>query len=81
MGKLKNLCLSLLGAGVIVLFIGVYFVMFGAGIPYQDPTAEMTIKWLANDLAGTLCLKCGGLVFMIGLLAYFIARLVKRKSE
>ena len=81
MGRLKSLCISLICAGVIVCFIGVYFLMFGAGIPYQDPTTEMTINWLANDLAGTICLKCGGLVIVIGLLGHFIVRVAKWKSE
>ena len=81
MSKLKHLLISLIGTGIGVFLIGLYFSMIGAGLPYQDPTEEMTIRWLANDLAGSLCMKVGGIVFSPGISILIIESILKRRNK
>lgn len=47
-----------------VLLAGLNFIFVKAGIPYQDPTPEMTLRWTAYFQAGIITLR-----WAIGLLA------------
>lgn len=76
--KLKALVSAVWIAGIMLIFIGIYFLAVGAGIPYQDPTVELTIKWEANYLAGTMCTKCGVAFFIIGIVGYVVLRICRR---
>jgi len=64
--KLKTLFRSIMIAGIIIIIIGMYYLLFKAGIPDQDPTTEMTIKWMAYYSAGKICLLDGVITFIIG---------------
>lgn len=80
MSNLKKLFEVTLGAGIVVLVIGLYFWLVGAGIPYQDPTTKMIIRYMANALAGTMCIKCGAVLSAAGLGGGIIVRMIKRKK-
>lgn len=63
---------SVILAGIIILFIGLYYTMIKAGIPYQDPPLELQIQYAVNMRIGeTLTGKgfviavCGGIVRLI----------------
>ena len=62
--KLRLFCAAVLLAGVVLLLVGLNFILVKAGIPYQDPTPEMTLRWTAYFQAGTITLR-----WAIGLLA------------
>lgn len=59
--KIRSLCNAALLAGAVLLLIGLNFVFVKAGLPYQDPTPEMTLRWMAYFYAGatTLCWAIG----------------------
>lgn len=59
-------------AGIIVFFIGLYYWMIKAGIPYQDPTLELQIKYAIDIGIGETLLEkgfgiavCGGLTRLL----------------
>lgn len=62
-------------AGAIILLIGLYYFVVKAGIPYQDPTVEMQIRYevhyqIGETLIGkgfSLCACAGVLRLILGL--------------
>jgi len=54
MNILKKISSSLIISGVVILLIGLYYLMIKAGIPYQDPTTEMQIKYEINMGIGNI---------------------------
>lgn len=42
------------GRGVVIFAIGMYFAFVKAGIPYQDPTVEMQIQYMADMKVGDI---------------------------
>ena len=67
-GKFKTflckLCSSAVLAGAIMFFIGAHYSIVKAGIPYQDPTVEMQIKYAINNGIGKILIEVG---FMLAL--------------
>lgn len=59
-------------AGVIILFIGLYYGVIKAGIPYQDPPLELQIKYAVNREIGEILMSKGLLIAICG----GVARLV-----
>lgn len=66
-------------AGVFLFFIGLYYWMIRAGIPYQDPSIELQIQYAVDMKVGTVLLR-NGLVVMIGggIIRLFLGLLLKR---
>jgi hypothetical protein len=75
--KFKNVILSIIIAGIIVLIIGFHFSFGMAGLPYQDPTTEMTIRWMAYNYAGDTCMFWGVITIIIGIAGRIICRFFK----
>lgn len=75
--------LPLLGIclGVLLIFGGfMYDVMF-AGIPYQDPSPEMTARYaLHSRIASTICALGAG-AFLAGAVAGLMQLVVRRFSK
>ena len=78
---------SLILAGVILLFIGSYYWMIKAGIPYQDPTLEMQIQYTIDLRIGEILMRngfriaiCGGIIRLIFGLIELIREKHQRKS-
>lgn len=46
-------------AGMIILFIGIYYAVIKAGIPYQDPPLELQIQYAINAGIGDVLTGCG----------------------
>lgn len=61
-----------------LLLIGLYFLFCKAGPPYQDPTLEMSVRYLAYFYAGKLTLVWGGGLLAAGLAGHFINRIRRR---
>lgn len=82
--KLKNIfrqiCNAAILSGLIILFIGLYYLVIKAGIPYQDPPLELQIKYAVNMEIGNVLLKTGAIVFLLsGILRLLLLRLLKSK--
>ena len=79
---IKEICNGVLCAGLIILAVGVYYMVFKAGIPYQDPTVEMQIQYAVNYGIGDVLLKLG-LVFALcgGIMRFVIWRLFRNGKE
>lgn len=48
---------SVILAGGILFFTGLYYVIIKAGIPYQDPTLEIQIQYAVNMRIGETLVK------------------------
>lgn len=77
--KIKTSIHSVILSGIFVFIIGLYFIVIKAGLPYQDPTTEMAIKWMAYNTAGEICMKNGIIIFALGLAGQLTHKLIKRK--
>ena len=78
--RLKTIFYSIILSGIFVFVIGVYFAVIKAGLPYQDPTTEMTIRWMAYNTAGEACALFGIVIFLVGFVGWFVHKFVKRKA-
>lgn len=68
-------------AGVIILFIGLYYAVFKAGIPYQDPTPELQIRYEVNYRIGGLLTESGFAVTICGGVLRLLVGLLWKKSN
>ena len=69
---------SVIFAGVIILFIGLYYYMIKAGIPYQDPPLELQIKYAVNMRIGEILTGSGFVIAVCGGVIRLILRLIYR---
>lgn len=66
---------GLIAAGALIALSGfVYDVLF-AGIPYQDPTAELAARYEYHAWIASAILRCGICVFLIGAVAGVVFRI------
>ncbi len=72
---------AILLAGIIILFIGVYYCVIKAGIPYQDPPLELQIQYAINTGIGEILVKDGFRVFICGGIARLLFKLVLKKKR
>jgi hypothetical protein len=77
----RNLPLLIVGLGILLIVGGfIYDVMF-AGIPYQDPTPEMSTRYAYHSrIASTIC-TIGGGAFLVGVIAGFAQFVIRRFSQ
>lgn len=57
---------SVILAGIILLFIGLYYSVIKAGIPYQDPPLELQIQYAVNTRIGEILLGNGFVIAIWG---------------
>ena len=69
---------SVIFAGVIILFIGLYYYMIKAGIPYQDPPLELQIQYAVNMRIGEILTGSGFVIAVCGGVIRLILRLIYR---
>jgi hypothetical protein len=69
----------LLAAGPILLAAGFLYDLFLAGIPYQDPTPEMTASYDRHSTIATVIYWCGALILLAGITAVMVRILFRRK--
>ena len=70
---------SVILAGVIVLFIGLYYSVIKAGIPYQDPPLELQIEYAINMGIGDTLVGKGFLIAVCGGVIRLILGLILKK--
>jgi hypothetical protein len=72
--------LFLIAGGVLIVFGGfIYDVMF-AGIPYQDPTPEMSARYAHHAHVASLIRWLGVVVFLGGVVAGIIRRIARKPA-
>lgn len=73
---------SVIMAGVIVFFIGLYYSVIKAGIPYQDPPLELQIKYAINmGIGETLVGKGFAIAVCGGMVRIFLAFILKKQRQ
>lgn len=68
-------------AGIIVLFIGIYYCVIKAGIPYQDPPLELQIQYAINMGIGGILVRDGILISVCGGVARLLLKLVLKEKQ
>lgn len=72
---------SVIMAGVIVLFIGLYYSVIKAGIPYQDPPLELQIKYAVNMGIGETLTGKGFMIAVCGGIVRLVLGLILKKRQ
>lgn len=72
---------AILLAGIIILFIGAYYCVIKAGIPYQDPPLELQIQYAVNMGIGGILVKDGFLISICGGIARLLFKLAVKKKQ
>ena len=75
------MAIGIIIAGVIMFEIGLYYAMFKAGIPYQDPPLELQIEYAVNSGVGDILLAQGGKLFLVGLVMGIILIIVSATDK
>lgn len=78
---LRQIINAILLAGIIILFIGAYYCVIKAGIPYQDPPLELQIQYAINMGIGNILVKNGFLISICGGIAHLLYKLVLKKRQ
>ncbi len=72
-------------AGIIILFIGSYYFMIKAGIPYQDPPLDLRIEYEVNSRIGGVLMKSGFIITACSAVAGAVLSLIcliwKKRQE
>ncbi len=66
-------------AGIIVLFIGLYYWVVKAGVPYQDPPLELQIQYAINMGIGDILVRNGFLIAISGGIIRLLLGLMLKK--
>ncbi|MCI8751125.1 MAG: hypothetical protein K1W39_01755 [Lachnospiraceae bacterium] len=65
-------------AGIIILFIGLYYSIIKAGIPYQDPPLDLWIQYETNVRIGGLLTGIGLKIAVCSSIIRFVLELIRR---
>lgn len=68
-------------AGLIILFIGLYYCVIKAGIPYQDPPLELQIQYEVNTRIGDILMGNGFMIAVCGGVIRLLVGLIWKKSS
>lgn len=72
---------SVILAGVIIFFIGWYYEIIKAGIPYQDPPLELQIKYAINMGIGEILVRNGFVIAICGGILRLLLGLILKKYQ
>ena len=72
---------AVLLSGAILFLIGLYYAMFKAGIPYQDPPLELQIKYEINMGIGSTLLKTGAPLILAGVIGLIVSIVIRKKKQ
>lgn len=68
--KIRNILCQIINAviiaGLMILFIGLYYCAIKAGIPYQDPPLELQIQYEVNTRIGDILMGNGFVIAICG---------------
>lgn len=74
----KSWPLILIAAGLFLLFGGFVYDVIFAGIPYQDPTPEMSARYAYHQQIASIICWCGAGFFLFGSFAGIIRLVIRR---
>lgn len=77
----RFLPLLVLGIGVLLVFGGFTYDVLFAGIPYQDPTPEMSARYAHHSRIASIGYRVGGCVLLLGMTACVAQFVFGRFSE
>lgn len=69
---IKQFCLAIMIAGIVVFCIGLFYILIKAGIPYQDPTPEMQIRYSISMSVGKELTGIGSCMTVTGIVSRII---------
>lgn len=68
-------------AGIIILFIGLYYSMIKAGIPYQDPPLDLWIQYEVDARIGDVLMGSGFKIAICSSMIRFGLNLIWKKRQ
>ena len=81
--NLKNIlckiCTAVMLSGCIIFFIGLYYWIIKAGIPYQDPPLQLQIQYAIHMGIGDILVKNGVIMLLCGGFIRLIFKLIRKK--
>ncbi len=72
---------SVIIAGIIIFFVGLYYSVIKAGIPYQDPPLDLRIQYEVNAGIGDVLTVSGFKVAVCGSIVRFVLNLLWKKNQ
>lgn len=78
---LSIICEGFITGGIINFVIGIYYCIIKAGIPYQDSTVEMQIKYSAYMDTGEILTDLGICMCVTGIVFGILKGVMKRKLK
>lgn len=79
--KLCQIVNSVILAGLLLFFIGLYYWVIKAGIPYQDPTLELQIQYAVNMGIGNILVRSGLVIAICGGIIRLLVEMIWRKHH
>ncbi len=77
----RHLPLILIGLGILLLISGFAYDLVFAGIPYQDPTPEMSARYAFHSRIASGFYILGGGTFLVGAVTGVIRVVTRRLSS
>jgi hypothetical protein len=77
----RFLPLLLLALGILLLIGGFFYDVVFAGVPYQDPTPEMSARYAFHSHIASAAYLLGGGSFLVGVAASIIRRFSRRQAS
>ena len=68
-------------AGCLIFTAGVYYAIVKAGIPYQDPTPEMSFNYEVNYRVGEVLFTLGAAALALGAVGRAVMQFVRGKKR
>ncbi len=78
--RIKNIFSGILTAGLINVFIGLFYWVVVGGIPYQDAPLNLQINYTVNMRVGDTLFFMGAVLCFIGILGKIMLYFFRRKS-
>jgi len=75
---LRNLIAIAVLLGILLIGAGFAYDVVYAGLPYQDPTPEMTLRFNHHKAIAKRIMHAGGLVFAVGIVSGILSLLTGR---
>lgn len=72
---------SLILSGIMIFIVGLYFWMIKAGLPYQDPTPEMSFNYAVNYRVGQVLLLLGAATLVIGGVGRIVIYMTEKRKK
>lgn len=83
--KVRSILCSIINAiiiaGIIILFIGLYYSMIKAGIPYQDPPLDLRIQYEVDAGIGHVLTGIGFKIAICSSIIRFVLNLIWKKYQ